>query len=223
MKRNLLYYTLVFVSFLCPEAYAQSTLINGFPECELYVSGNRTLITSQHYKAENRNGWGLGINIRVAGIKPLTLYSGLSFEKTSQFRNSEYVSLGTGYERDVDWSFHSLSLPAKARIAVGEKFKFYAETGLCGVITLHAYREATGHWVELENGKPVFQHTYRTKNDFALRKINFGFVSAVGVSVPVSCIRFFAALDYTYLLGEIEDRTPDIHNRYLRINIGIAI
>lgn len=223
MKRHQFFYAIAFLFFQCPVTHAQSTLIKGFPECELYISGNRTMITSQESNAENRNGWGFGLNIRVVGVKPVTLYSGLSFEKTSQFRNSEYLSLGSGYEGDVDWSFKSLSLPVKARVVVGEKLRFYAEAGLCGVITLHAFREATGHWVELENGKPVFEHTYRTKNDFALRKINFGFVSGVGVSVPVSCIRFFAALDYIYLLGEIEDRTPDLHNRYLRINIGIEI
>lgn len=223
MKTHQFFYAIAFIFFLCQEIYAQSTLIKGFPECELYISGNRTLITSQESNAENRNGWGLGLNIRVAGLKPVTLYSGLSFEKTGQFRNSEYVSLGTGYQGDVNWSFKSLSLPVKARVIVGEKLRFYAEAGLCGVITLHAYRAATAHWVELENGQPVFQHTWRKKNDFELRKFNFGFVSGAGISVPVSGIRFFAAIDYTYLFGEIEDRTPDIHNRYLRINIGIAI
>ncbi|MBK6963064.1 MAG: hypothetical protein IPH20_03790 [Bacteroidales bacterium] len=223
MKRNQFICAIAFLSFLCHEAHAQSSLINGFPECEFFISGNRTLITSQQFDAENRNGWGFGINIRVAEIKPVTLYSGLSFEKTSQFRNSEYVSLGTGYQGDVIWNFKSLTLPAKARVNIGEKLQFYAEAGMCGVITLHAFREATGHWVELVNGKPVFQHSYRERNDFELRKFNFGFVSGAGISVPVSGIRFFAAFDYIYLFGEIEDRTPDIHNRYLRINIGISI
>lgn len=210
MKKLLLIFALFGISL---NTFSQDTLRKS--EGELYLSVNRTMVGNEYI--EDKFGYGLGFLFVTMPEKELNVVMGIEFNRTSQFISELYESK-YGKATDMTYFINFISLPLALRLNLGEQKRFFIETGLFADLLLGARREGT-----LSTFSPGIPSEGKHVNERARLNSTYGMLLGIGFRVPVSSYELIIKSDFKAANNPLHDYQDQIHNRYLRLSLGINL
>ncbi len=180
---------------------------------ELSLSVNRSVVKNDN--TSNRFGFGFGLHKSWMDSSWFNLLTGISYDKTSQFKNNVYNGSFSNVS-DVTYNLHSLSIPVLARFNVGRSMKFFVESGLFLELNVRANREGTFRSsIPGEGIQEVFD-----KEKIKVSNPNGGFLLGIGSSIPISNYAFIVKFGYQFAMNDLGSFQESLFNRYARISIG---
>lgn len=179
---------------------------------EFSVSINQTPYNK--YDIESRRGFGIGAYHIFKPEKKINIIVGAEYNRVSQF--VKYVYEGHfANSRGITYTANYLSIPIGVRATIGNKVKFFIETG------------AFVDFVISSNEKGIYNSYLPSAERKFDQKANFSnFVGAylgIGLSVPISKYEIYIKPDYKFGFSNNEVGSgmgPVVLDRYVRINLG---
>ncbi len=192
----------------------QTDTLNFFNE--FTASLNRTLLNNDN--TEDRLGFGLGIYHSFRTEKTISLTIGVEYNRTSQFKKYMYAG-HFAHATDITYNLNSLSVPILGRLNIGNKTKFFVETGAFLDINMFAKSKGVLHTYLPNQSNQEF--TFSGKADHT--GLNYGFSLGIGLRIPIAKLELIIKPDYKIGFNSYLDYNEEIANRYVRLMIGIKI
>jgi hypothetical protein len=195
-----------------------------FPFNEFGISINRTNVST--YGNTDRLGCGAGMYRSFVAVRRLDFVFGVEYNYTSQF--VEEISYGNvGYENDMTFHIHTISLPFFLRFSMGKDVKFFIESGIFLDIPIvskkKGYRRIsdtsphpTYPWIPW----PIYRNI-EVNEKAGISDINYGPSLGMGVRIPAKSIELIIKADYKTGLNTFNANNLNLHNQYYRLSVGI--
>jgi len=182
---------------------------------EITLSVNRTMIDNSN--SEGKFGFGAGLYRTWMDSSWFNLVTGISYNKTSQFRNSAFIGSHFSSVSDITFNIHSVSIPVLLRFNVGQKTKLFFEIGQFLEFDIAGNSHAT-YTTQLPYSAST---TITIKEKLSLTPINGGFIGGIGTNIPIGKIRLLIKADYQFAFAGHHFGEETILNRYVRLSIGL--
>ncbi len=209
--------TIIILIILTIQAFGQDKA--SFFLDEFTLSANRTNLKDSN--TEDRYGFGLGAYHSFFPGKKINLIFGLEYNRTSQFKKDMYeghFANATG----LTYHINCLSVPLGIRINIGNKIKFFIETGGYADLIVYSNRKGTLHTFSVDENNLLVDEESQI-NEKANLSNAFGAYLGVGVRIPISKYELIIKPDYKFGINALYSYQDQIFNRYLRLAIGLKI
>lgn len=184
---------------------------------EFSVSVNSSMVSNSN--TSNKIGGGIGVYKVWRNGKHLSIINGLEYNFSSQLKNRVYENSNYAFYNDLNLQMHFLSIPVSVRYSFGKATKLFVEGGIFADINLGSRRRGDFH-TEDADGAPLILSVNEEAN---LNTFDYGPTIGLGALVPVRGLNLLLKLDYKHGVSDLYRFTERIHNRYIRLSVGVNL
>lgn len=205
-----------FLYFLSAYGQKDTTL---FIFNELDISLNRTNLSNDNTK--DRIGFGIGVFRSILEHKKTNLVFGFEYNLTNQFKEITYEG-HFAHATNVEYTIHNLSIPINIRYNIGNKVKFFVQTGTFIDLIVSSKRKGTMHSYLPDQNNNIVYKEFSFNEKAGLTNYNYGFAVGLGLRIPIKKMELIIKSDYKLGLNDLSTN-DNIYNRYFRFIVGIKI
>lgn len=208
---------LLFFSILNGQEDSISFFLNEFE-----ISINRTNLEDEN--TEDRFGFGLGAFHSMMDSKKINLIFGFEYNLTNQLKKIIYEG-HFAHATNVEYMIHNLSIPLNVRYNIGNKVKFFIQSGTFVDLIVNSIKKGIMHTYLPDQNNNIVYKEFSFKEKAGLSNLNYGFIGSIGLQIPNKWKKILI-LKTEYKLGLnnlLIMNNINFYNRYWILTVGLKI